>query len=148
MAGVTSAADARSLRLGTAAWYRGGGLIGPVTGLYLDEATDQPAWVAVATERLLPLSRAALGPDGRLLVALPDLAVELSPPLDPGAVEFGVVDEERLHGYYAAVLDGPGVRPAPLHRSGEGGTARLRRYSPSSRPVQRGGPARRGDRTV
>lgn len=122
-------------------------MIGPVTGLYLDEATDRPEWVAVATEHLLPVRRTSLGPDGRLLVALPDLAVELSPPLSPAAVELGLADEDRLHGYYADVLAGPGVRPVPPDRPTAGGAPRLRRFSPSTLLGRRGG-ALRDDRSV
>lgn len=142
---MTSAADASPPLLGVAAWYRGGAPIGPVTGLYVDEESDRPGWAVVSTERLLPLSRAALAPDGRLVVALPDLAVELSPPLAGWAVHLDAGDEDRLHGYYAAVLDRP-RRPAPVDGGVptdggdpvDGGTPRLRRLS-------HGGALRRGD---
>lgn len=140
MGGVTSAADAQPPLLGAAAWYRSGAPIGPVTGLYLDETSDRPEWVVVATERLLPLRRTALAPDGRLVVALPDLAVELSPPLAAGAPELHLGDENRLHRYYAAVLDRR-VRPVSVAPEPPGdGTARSHRSAPG------GPPSRGGDR--
>jgi hypothetical protein len=142
---VTPAADASPPLLGVAAWYRGGAPIGPVTGLYVDEESDRPGWAVVSTERLLPLSRAALGADGRLVVALPDLTVELSPPLASWTVHLDLGDEDRLHGYYAAVLDRP-RRPTaiPDGAATDVGTTRLRRFPPGGAPLQGDGWIHRG----
>lgn len=111
---------------GATARYRDGAVIGQVGGVYVDALSGRPEWVVVSTERLLPVRRTELGPDGRLVVALPDLAVELSPPLAAGATELHLRDEDHLHRYYATVLH-RALSVVPDGRAGPVGTPRLSR---------------------
>jgi hypothetical protein len=130
--------------LGATAHYRDGRLIGPVGGAYVDELHGRPEWVAVWTERLVPAARTTLAPDGRLVVALPDLSVELSPPLAAGAPDLHLGDEDRLHGYYAAVLH-PALSVVPDPAPGPRGGPRLSRVDRPTHP-DGAGPAGRAVR--
>lgn len=135
--------------LGVVVRYRGGPDIGPVTGAFVDASSGRSEWVVVRTERLLPVRSAHVAPDGRLVVALPDLAVELSPPLRSGTAALNVRDEDRLHGHYAAVLgrarDGaPGGVPFVVGDDpGSAGTPRATRAAPPAGPAA-SGPHHRG----
>ncbi|QNG52723.1 DUF3040 domain-containing protein [Pseudonocardia petroleophila] len=111
-----SAADAptvfrmRELRsedlLGATAWYRDGSRIGPVTGVHVDADFGRPVWASVPDRRLVPLCRAELTADRRLLVALPTPVVETAPPLPPGVQEIDRAFEDALYAHYAAALLG------------------------------------------
>ncbi|MHA6783315.1 hypothetical protein ACVGOW_20330 [Pseudonocardia saturnea] len=94
------------------AWYRDGSRIGPVTGVYVDADSGRPVWASVPARRLLPLCRAELTADRRLLVALPPPAVETAPPLPPGVDEVDRGIEDALYTHYAAALLAGGSRPA------------------------------------
>lgn len=110
--------------LGATAWYRGGSRIGPVVGVHLDADHGRAVWASVPARRLVPLCRAELTADRRLLVALPPPAVETAPPLPPGVEEIDLGFEDTLYAHYAAALlvVAPAGRPSttrePAGRSG------------------------------
>lgn len=99
--------------LTTTACYRSGALIGPVTGVYVQEDSGHPVWAAVGPGMLLPLCRAVLAPGRRLVVDLPPRAVEAAPQLPPGAAEIRIGLDDALFAHYASALS-PVSGPWPV----------------------------------
>ena len=102
------------------AWYRDGPPIGPVTRVFVDDEHRLPRWAAVPAGRLVPLCRAVLTPDRRLVALLPPGAVEAAPRLPTGATAIGVRFEDALYAHYAHALAPVGtLAPAPASPVGD-----------------------------
>jgi hypothetical protein len=105
--------------LGATACSGDGATIGPVTALFVDDASGEPVWAAVrlgpaaGADRLVPLARSWLFPGGRLLVPATHRTVEDAPALV--ARGLGPEHEETLLRHYARVL-APRVRSAAPRR--------------------------------
>lgn len=118
---------------------QGGGQIGTVAHVFVDEVSGQPSWVAVSTgalrrEHVLPLSNAFLDSEGVLVTPLDEDAIGDSPEVGSDQA-LSVEDEDALYRHYGMTpgeppggeTSGPGDRPsdAPLaqrlktdHRTG------------------------------
>ncbi|MFC5381815.1 DUF2382 domain-containing protein [Aquipuribacter nitratireducens] len=90
-----------------------GDKIGSVRTVYLDDDTDQPAWVSVMTgllgtsESLVPLDRAELQGDD-VVVPYDKKTVKDAPNVEPGG-HISREEERDLYGYYGLAYDSVGT---------------------------------------
>jgi hypothetical protein len=90
---------------------RDGEKLGKLGDLYLDEATDRPAWAGVRTglfgrhESILPLD-GLIERDDELVAPYPAQLVRDAPSIDPDTA-LDPADEERLATHYGAASDAP-----------------------------------------
>lgn len=90
----------------------------PVTGVYVDEDTEVPCWIAVRTghdgrdgERLVPFARVRpVGVEGLLRSSLPSSVVRSAPPVYDAPPRLCDCDEDPVCTHYAEV---PGHAPEP-----------------------------------
>lgn len=124
--------------LGSEAYSDSGDRIGKVGQVYLDDETDQPAWVTVHTgflgmrESFVPLQRASYDGD-RLVVPFDKATVRDAPHLDPDG-HLGRDEEAGLYRYYGLHGKAPEV---PEHGEPAAGTPGARAPRSEARPTER-----------
>ena len=116
--------------------------LGPVVALYVDADSGRPDFAGVRldgvkpAERLVPLVRAHMPEDGRLVVALAADAVAGSPGVTGS--DLSRDDTDELFRHYAESITGTSWgrwhRPRPLTGDGSVGLQRLTRTDPVAAP--------------
>jgi len=126
-----------------------GSRLGRVAQVFIDDRTDEPAWVAVDVTRirgmrLLPLAGAGL--KGRHLVIRAERStVRSAPRIDLGDGQLSSQDESRLLEHYGLAQAGDGAGPQlPEHRPASPWPDDTERETAWERPVQ---PSHSGDDT-